>query len=86
MLTLATIALICGVVGAILGGTRGRPVAGFFLSAMFGPIGMVIVLLLDRKIPGAGKSGDDLGTALLSAPPPGKSKSESGNYRIPGIN
>jgi hypothetical protein len=40
----------CAIIGMIVGSTKGRPVAGFFLGGLFGPIGLVIVLLLDRKI------------------------------------
>lgn len=38
--------VLMGFVGALLGGTRDRDIAGFFLGGFFGPIGWLIALLL----------------------------------------
>lgn len=40
------VCLICGVIGRKLASEKGRGVAGFWLSFLFGPIGIVIALLL----------------------------------------
>jgi hypothetical protein len=40
---------VCALLGAAIGWGRGRTIAGFFLGGIFGPIGIVILLLLDRK-------------------------------------
>lgn len=59
--------LICVAIGTILGSNRGRGFAGLFLSAMFGPLGVLMVLLFDKK-PSVG-SGDHLTDMLLKRPP-----------------
>jgi hypothetical protein len=38
-------AVIWGVIGAILGERKGQPFGGFLISALLGPIGVLIVLL-----------------------------------------
>jgi hypothetical protein len=37
---------ITGTIGALLGGTKGNEMAGFFAGAFLGPIGWLIALLL----------------------------------------
>ena len=44
--------VICGVVGASLASEKGRGVAGFWLGFIFGPIGIVIALLLKPSTSG----------------------------------
>jgi hypothetical protein len=41
-------AVICGIVGALLGGTVNKRVTGWWLGFLLGPIGWIIVLLLPR--------------------------------------
>ena len=39
--------LLCGVVGALLGGSKGQAGLGFVLGALLGPLGIIIVLVID---------------------------------------
>ena len=39
--------LICGVIGAVIGQTRNNGGGGFFLGLLLGPIGWIIVLMMD---------------------------------------
>ena len=38
--------LVFAVIGAFIGHQRGRPVAGFFLGLLLGPIGLIVVLFV----------------------------------------
>lgn len=59
--------LMCVAIGTVLGSNRGRGFAGFFLSAVFGPLGVLMVLLFDKKT--SAGSGDHLTDTLLKRPP-----------------
>ncbi len=37
--------LLCSLIGIAIGQTRGRPIAGFFLGLLIGPIGWLLVLV-----------------------------------------
>jgi len=36
--------LVCGIIGAIIGQSKGQGVAGFFCGAILGPLGIVLML------------------------------------------
>jgi hypothetical protein len=44
--------IICGVIGAALASEKGRGAAGFWLGFVFGPIGILIALLLKPSVSG----------------------------------
>ena len=47
MIVLVVFWLVCGVVGAIVGEQKGVAAAGFVLGALLGPLGLVIVFVMD---------------------------------------
>ncbi len=49
ILTVAVVWFICALVGAWLAGEKGRSNAGFWLGFFFGPIGIIIALLLPAR-------------------------------------
>ena len=51
------ICIICGFVGYKIGGTRGRPCAGFWLGFLVGPLGCLVALFLPRDMPPTPTSG-----------------------------
>ncbi|HKA18070.1 MAG TPA: PDZ domain-containing protein [Blastocatellia bacterium] len=54
--------LICALIGALLASEKGRTWAGFWLGAGFGPIGIVIALLL----PTCNPANADISTAAVA--------------------
>jgi hypothetical protein len=46
MQAIAVTAIICGLLGLFIGGTKGLPGAGFFLGALLGPLGVLICLIM----------------------------------------
>ena len=61
--------LICGFIGAGLAGEKGRGVAGFWLGFLFGPIGIVIALLLSPSTPITESTVPDLKPCPFCAEP-----------------
>lgn len=43
------VSFVCSYLGKRIGGTRGRPTAGFWFGFFLGPIGWILVLLLPRE-------------------------------------
>jgi hypothetical protein len=42
-------AIVCGVLGITIGSKKGRPIVGLLLGLLFGPLGIVFLLLTRRK-------------------------------------
>lgn len=51
LIVLMMIGIVCGLLGAAIGAKKNQPMAGFILSFLLGPLGVLVMLVVPSAFP-----------------------------------